>query len=71
VPDAARLKGTVTPHTVPEDEDPDFATLVWTQVSAGRTVQECEAQTSVDPYRVRRLVARWVEEGALQVLTEP
>lgn len=66
VADGARLKATGTPHTSPDDEDPDFTTLVWKQVTAGRTPQECEAATSVDPYRVRRLVARWVEEGAMQ-----
>jgi hypothetical protein len=71
VADGARLTVAGAPHTVPEDEDPDFATLVWKQVAAGRTVRECEAETSVDPYRVRRLIARWVEEGAIQVLSAP
>jgi hypothetical protein len=71
VGDAARLKATGTPHTTPEDEDPDFATLVWKQMAAGGTVQECEAHTSVDPYRVRRLAARWVEEGAVKILPAP
>jgi hypothetical protein len=66
VADRARLKATGQPHTSPDDEDPDFTTLVWNQVLSGRTPRECEAATSVDPYRVRRLVARWVEEGALQ-----
>lgn len=68
VADEARLTVAGAPHTVPEDEDPDFATLVWKQVAAGRTVRECEAETSVDPYRVRRLIARWFEEGAIQVI---
>jgi hypothetical protein len=71
VADIARLKPTGAPHTEPEDEDPDFTTLVWTQVATGRAVQECEAETSVDPFRVRSLVARWVEEGSMQVLSEP
>jgi hypothetical protein len=66
VADSARLKPTGTPHTSPEDEDPDFSTLVWKAVIAGKTPQECEAAISVDPYRVRRLVARWVEEGSVQ-----
>jgi hypothetical protein len=29
-------------------------------------VDECESSISVDSYRVRRLAAYWVEEGALQ-----
>lgn len=66
VADGARLEPTGTPHSSPEDEDPDFTTLVWKQVSSGKTPQECEAAISVDPYRVRRLVARWVEEGSVQ-----
>ncbi|HVR69948.1 MAG TPA: DUF4388 domain-containing protein [Vicinamibacteria bacterium] len=67
VADGARLTATGDPHTSPEDEDPDFTTLVWNQATSGRTPSECEAETSVDPYRVRRLVARWVEEGALRL----
>jgi hypothetical protein len=65
VADRARLKATGQPHTSPDDEDPDFTTLIWNQAISGRTPRECEAATCVDPYRVRRLVARWVEEGAL------
>ena len=45
---------------------PDFATYVWSQASAGRTPLEAEISISTDSFRVRRLMALWVEEGALQ-----
>jgi hypothetical protein len=53
-------------HSLPENEDPDFATLVWTEICSGKTPQECEAGIGTDSYRPRRLVAHWVQEGALQ-----
>jgi hypothetical protein len=48
-----------------EDEDPDFAHLVWTHVAKGATAQACEAAIQTDAYRIRRLLAHWLEEGAL------
>jgi hypothetical protein len=66
VPDTAQLKPTGKPHSCPESEDADFAVLVWTQVSSGKTPQRCEASINTDVYRVRRLLANWVEEGALR-----
>jgi hypothetical protein len=68
VPDAARLKPTGKSHGCPESEDADFAVLVWTHVSSGKTPEQCEAAISTDGYRIRRLLANWVEEGALQQL---
>jgi hypothetical protein len=66
VPDGARLQATGKPHTTPDDEDPDFATLVWKHAISGKTAQECEAEIHVDSYRVRRLLASWLEQGALR-----
>ena len=66
VPDDVRLTSTGGPHSTPEDEDPDFGTLVWKQATSGKTSQECEATIATDSFRVRRLLAHWVEEGALQ-----
>src|SRR5262249_46736653 len=68
VPDTVRLKPTGKAHGCPEGEDEDFAVLVWSQVSAGHTPHQGEASISTDNYRVRRLLAGWVEEGALQQL---
>ncbi len=53
--------------THPEGEaDAAFLRTVWTRVLAGATAAACESALPVDPYRVRRLLAHWVEEGALQ-----
>jgi hypothetical protein len=65
-PDAATFKATGKPHGLPDDEDPDFVTYVWSQAVAGRTPLEAEVSISTDSFRVRRLIAMWVEEGALQ-----
>lgn len=65
VPDGARLKPTGKPRTIVPDEDPAFGPPLWTEVESGRTPQECEARIPADSYRVRRLLAHWVEEGAL------
>jgi hypothetical protein len=59
-----RLSG--KPHTPLSDEAADFSQLVWKQIAAGKTPVQCEAAIPADAYRVRRLVAHWVEEGALQ-----
>ena len=64
--DAPERKKAGTPHGVPPDEDPDLATIVWKAVLSGKPIEECEAVISIDSYRVRRLTAYWVEEGALQ-----
>jgi hypothetical protein len=66
VPDQARLKATGKAHTCLSDEDPDFAVVVWKQAAGGRSALECESAISTDSYRVRRLLAHWVDEGALQ-----
>ena len=65
VPDGARLKATGKARTMVADEDAAFGELVWTEATAGRTPLECEARSATDSYRVRRLLAHWVEEGAL------
>jgi hypothetical protein len=48
------------------DEDEEFAKLVWSTMANGATPVECEASLKTDGYRVRRLLAHWVEEGALK-----
>jgi len=67
VPDDLKLKATSTkPTPDPEENDPAIVRDVWVKASAGGPLVEWEAQVAADPYRVRRLVARWLEEGALQ-----
>lgn len=65
-PDDVHFKATGKPRTAPDDEDPDFVTFVWSQAAAGQTAQDCEISSSTDGFRVRRLLAQWVEEGSLQ-----
>jgi len=52
-----------TPH--PEEEDPILAREVWLKASSGARIAECERQLATDSFRVRRIVAHWLEEGAL------
>jgi hypothetical protein len=65
VADEAVLSPTETPSTPLEDEDPTLVRAVWDKIAAGVSVQNCEAELPVDGYHVRRLVAHWMEEGAL------
>ena len=67
-PDAIALKatGTVKPSPDPEENDPAIIREVWLKASSGTPISSWEPQIGTDAYRVRRLVARWIEEGALQ-----
>ncbi len=66
VPDGVRLKTTdVRPVPHPSEKDGAMQKALWTRVSRGATPLECEAEVRTDAYRVRRLLAHWVEQGAL------
>jgi hypothetical protein len=65
VPDDVTLKPTGTASTPLPDEDADFAHYVWTHLEKGSTARACEQGIATDSYRVRRLLAHWLEEGAL------
>ena len=65
VPDDVPLKASGQPSTPLPDEDEDFTRYVWTKAVAGATAAQCESSIATDSYRVRRLLAHWVEEGAL------
>jgi hypothetical protein len=66
-PDDVILKTTAVKPT-PHDDESDAALVreVWVQASSGTAVGAWEPQIPIDPYRVRRLVAHWMEQGALQ-----
>lgn len=66
VPDQVSLEPTGAPSTALADEDAGFVRLVWSTTANGTTPLECEASVKTDGYRVRRLLAHWVEEGALK-----
>ena len=40
---------------------------MWTKVKGGTTAAECEQAIAADPYRVRVLLAYWLEEGIVAV----
>jgi hypothetical protein len=66
VPDDARLKATdVRPSPHPGEKDGMLQKTLWSRVSRGATPRECEAEVRTDAYRIRRLLAHWVEQGAL------
>ena len=70
VPDDLTLRATSTkPTPDPEESDPAIVRDVWVKASSGARLGDWESQVAVDGYRVRRLVARWLEEGALQPAT--
>ncbi len=66
VPDTMTLTKTGTKPTPHEEEtDPALVREVWMKASSGITVIDCERQLETDAYRIRRLVAHWLEMGAL------
>jgi hypothetical protein len=66
VPDQVLLDPTGAPSTPLPDEKEEFVRQVWATVANGTTPVECETAVKADGYRVRRLLAHWVEEGALK-----
>ena len=67
VPDNAVLSPTGAAWKSLEDENPQFAAQVWETITAGITPAACESQWAADTYRIRRLLAHWVEQGALRL----
>jgi hypothetical protein len=68
VPDFALLspKGNgPAPHS--DGEDAELADQLWLKMAIGASPEECEAICLADSCRVRKLLARWVEEGVLTV----
>jgi hypothetical protein len=66
VPDGATLMKTNVRPTPHDDEaDPALVREVWIKASSGANIADCERQLATDSYRVRRLVAHWLEQGAL------
>jgi len=66
VPDDMTLtKGSAKPTPHEDEDDPALVRDVWLAASSGMAVTECERKVASDAYRVRRLVAHWLERGAL------
>ena len=67
VPDGVHLKRAKSKPTPLEDEeDLALTKAVWGRVATGSTPEQCEAAVPTDAYRVRRLLAHWLEGEALQ-----
>lgn len=65
-PDDIALKATGTkPVPLADEEDAALVRDVWVRASGGTRVREWEPTVAADSYRIRRLVAHWVEQGAL------
>ncbi len=72
VPDEASLKATdirPTPH--PDERDGALVKDLWTRVASSATPRQCEAELKADSYRIRRMLAHWVEQGALTIAETP
>lgn len=68
IPDALRLKATGHRPSAPEEErDGELVRSLWSRVRDGASAADCEEAVAVDSYRVRSLLAHWLEEGALAV----
>jgi hypothetical protein len=66
--DASRLQGTgVVPTPLEGETNVDLVETIWNMALSGTPPGQCEGEVPVDAYRVRRLLAHWVEEGALRV----
>jgi hypothetical protein len=68
IPDNARLvvKG-VQPSPLPAEKDGLLFRDLWTLIHKGSTPLQCEGSLNTDSYRIRRLIAHWVETGALEL----
>lgn len=54
------------PTRLPDENDRTLLNALWGRAVSGATALECESLVAVDAYRVRRMLAHWVEEGALE-----
>lgn len=61
------LRPTATkPSPPPDESDPAIIREVWVKASKGGKIAEWESQIAADAYRIRRLIAHWIDQGALQ-----
>jgi hypothetical protein len=67
IPDSLVLRPGGSRPTAPNEEtDGDFVRQVWEKVRAGNTrAVDCESAIAADTYRIRSLLAHWLETGAL------
>jgi hypothetical protein len=68
VPDETNLRPTGTvPPAHPDEPNEALVESIWDAVRSGATATACERKFPVDSFRIRRLLAYWIEKGALKV----
>jgi len=68
VPDTVQLDPTSTkPSAHPNEKDGTFLQALWERASQGGTPEQFEKAVASDSYRIRRVLAHWVEQGALKI----
>jgi hypothetical protein len=68
VPDDAVFKqASSKPSAEPEEPDAGFQQAVFSKAVSGLNARALEAAVVSDSFRVRRLLARWVEDGSLKL----
>ena len=53
------------PTRTVEESDIGFLRTLWTRITSGATPEDCERAIAADSYRIRSLLAHWLETGAL------
>ena len=67
--DHAHLRPTgARPSAPAEETDGVFLRDLWTKVKAGATPAECESEIATDSYRIRGLLAHWLEEAVIEIV---
>ena len=67
VPDKLLLKPTGVKPSRPADEKNDtFLQSLWKTIAPSASAAACEEAVPADSYRIRRTLAHWLEQGALQ-----
>ncbi len=53
---------------MPGETDHALVQQIWEKAGAGIPPRRLEAELPADAFRIRRVLARWVEDGALRVV---
>jgi hypothetical protein len=54
------------PTRHPQEDDPQFLRELWVRASSGQPLRAWESEIRADSWRIRRIVARWVEDESLK-----
>jgi hypothetical protein len=60
----------VRPTAATDEVDSAVVRDMWVKATSGKPIHEWEPHILVDAYRIRRQIAHWLEEGALQPVEE-